>query len=384
MPTLLLDKRKCLDNIERMARKARDHMLSLRPHFKTHQSAEIGDWFRDFDVTGITVSSFRMAAYFARAGWEEILVAFPFNPHDLDRLNRLSGSARISILLDNPDTLPFLEQLRHHTIFYLDIDTGYGRSGIRAEDTGAMEQLMVAASANRKLEFKGFYCHAGHSYKAGSRKERDAIHRKALLDLQRLKRIFSRYGPVILYGDTPNCSTQEDFTGVDEITPGNFVFYDLFQHSIGSCTLEEIAVALACPVTGKYRDSRRILVHGGAVHFSKESLVTGNREVSGRVVIPAGKGSPGIPAEKGWPVVQAEMDHPGIPGEGGWTVPPGDTCLTGISQEHGILENTGKLFDRVSIGDMLCFLPVHSCLTAHLMGEYTTLDGELISSLNSK
>jgi D-serine deaminase-like pyridoxal phosphate-dependent protein len=384
MPTLLLDKRKCLGNIERMARKAQDHGLSLRPHFKTHQSAEIGSWFRDLGLTGITVSSFRMAAYFARAGWEEILVAFPFNPHDLYGLNQLSGSARISILLDNPDTLQFLKELRHPAGFYIDIDTGYGRTGIKSEDTAAIEQLLAAASANGKLGFKGFYCHAGHSYKAGSQKERDAIHRKALLDLQRLKHIFSRYGPRVLYGDTPNCSTQEDFTGIDEITPGNFVFYDLFQHSIGSCTLEEIAVAVACPVTGKYPDSRRILVHGGAVHFSKESLRLGNREVYGRVVIPAGKGSPGIPAEKGWPVVPAEKDHPGTPGEEGWTVPAGETCLTGISQEHGILENTGKLFDRVSIGDTLCFLPVHSCLTAHLMGEYTTLDGELISTLNSK
>ena len=31
--------------------------LSFRPHFKTHQSAEIGSWFRDFGVTRITVSS---------------------------------------------------------------------------------------------------------------------------------------------------------------------------------------------------------------------------------------------------------------------------------------------------------------------------------------
>jgi D-serine deaminase-like pyridoxal phosphate-dependent protein len=267
MPTLLLDKRKCLGNIERMARKARDHGLSLRPHFKTHQSAEIGSWFRDLGLTGITVSSFRMAAY----------LAFPFNPHDLYGLNQLSGSARISILLDNPDTLQFLKELRHPAGFYIDIDTGYGRTGIKSEDTAAIEQLLAAASANGKLGFKGFYCHAGHSYKAGSQKERDAIHRKALLDLQRLKHIFSRYGPRVLYGDTPNCSTQEDFTGIDEITPGNFVFYDLFQHSIGSCTLEEIAVAVACPVTGKYPDSRRILVHGGAVHFSKSRLKKAGR-----------------------------------------------------------------------------------------------------------
>ncbi len=105
MPTLLLDQEKCLKNIERMARKAMSNRISFRPHFKTHQSAEIGNWFRDFGVLSITVSSFRLARYFVESGWADILVAFPFIPQDIRELNALSKTARISILLDNPETL---------------------------------------------------------------------------------------------------------------------------------------------------------------------------------------------------------------------------------------------------------------------------------------
>jgi D-serine deaminase-like pyridoxal phosphate-dependent protein len=49
-PTLVIDKEVCLRNIERMVQKAKEHHLLFRPHFKTHQSAEIGEWFREFGV----------------------------------------------------------------------------------------------------------------------------------------------------------------------------------------------------------------------------------------------------------------------------------------------------------------------------------------------
>ena len=96
-PTLLLDKSKCLRNIERMSTKAMNAGLGFRPHFKTHQSAEIGNWFRDFGVSKITVSSFDMAEYFIHAGWQDILVAFPFNPLEIKRLNNLTSKARMNI-----------------------------------------------------------------------------------------------------------------------------------------------------------------------------------------------------------------------------------------------------------------------------------------------
>lgn len=347
MPTLLLDKKRCLRNIQNMSRKAAGFQLSFRPHFKTHQSAEIGDWYRDFGITKITVASFRMASYFALAGWKDILVAFPFNPHDLDRLNKLAGSVRISVLLDNPDSLPFLDQLHHPIEFYVDIDTGYGRTGIPGDQYEKIEHLIRDTQKNSKLHFRGFYCHAGHSYKAESSEEKEKIHLNAVSDLASLKKQFAQFSPLALYGDTPGCSIQEDFSCIDEITPGNFVFYDLMQYTLGSCSLDDIAVAMACPVVGKYPDQKRMVIHGGAVHFSKESV-----RISGQELF--GKG-----------------------------IPPQEFFLTSISQEHGIIENAGAWYDRVQIGDTIHLLPVHSCLTSNLMREYQTLEGNIISTINS-
>jgi D-serine deaminase-like pyridoxal phosphate-dependent protein len=49
-PTLVIDKAICMSNIQYMVEKAQKHHLKFRPHFKTHQSATIGNWFRDAGV----------------------------------------------------------------------------------------------------------------------------------------------------------------------------------------------------------------------------------------------------------------------------------------------------------------------------------------------
>ena len=83
-PTLLLDEIKCRNNISRMYEKALANNVVFRPHFKTHQSADISHWFKETGTSCITVSSVRMAIYFANHGWNNILIAFPFNILEID------------------------------------------------------------------------------------------------------------------------------------------------------------------------------------------------------------------------------------------------------------------------------------------------------------
>jgi D-serine deaminase-like pyridoxal phosphate-dependent protein len=35
-----------------------------------------------------------------------------------------------------------------------------------------------------------------------------------------------------------------------------------------------------------------------------------------------------------------------------------------------------EMFDRIKVGDVLLILTVHSCMTADLLGSFTTLDGK--------
>lgn len=107
-PTLLLDKQKCLANINAMAERANRSNVIFRPHFKTHQSHEVGRWIRNAGVQKITVSSVKMADYFAEDGWTDITVAFPVNVHEKRRINELAEKITLNLLVVTPENIGWL------------------------------------------------------------------------------------------------------------------------------------------------------------------------------------------------------------------------------------------------------------------------------------
>src|SRR5687768_5969359 len=153
VPTLLLDKEKCQRNIRMMVERARQNNLRLRPHFKTHQSAQVGEWFRHEGVEAITVASLRMARYFANHGWTDIMVAIPVNVLELETINELAGRVRMHLIVVNEEVLPALQQGLHHTVaVWLKIDTGYHRTGIPATNYKTIDSALQTIAASDKLE----------------------------------------------------------------------------------------------------------------------------------------------------------------------------------------------------------------------------------------
>jgi D-serine deaminase-like pyridoxal phosphate-dependent protein len=163
-PTLVLDKEVCLRNIERMAKKAADHKMRFRPHFKTHQSAKIGEWFRDFGVESITVSSVQMAEYFAANGWDDITIAFTLNILEIDNINRLAAKIKLNVLVENTEAAEYLVDNAEHPLgVYVKIDTGNNRTGIESSNTSLIAAVIGKITKNDKLKFKGFLTHTGHT-----------------------------------------------------------------------------------------------------------------------------------------------------------------------------------------------------------------------------
>ncbi len=155
------------------------------------------------------------------------------------------------------------------------IDTGYHRTGILSSDISTVESILRSVKNSKYLKPVGFLTHAGHTYKAKEKEEIIRIHNDTVAQLQNLKTRFSKEFPdlIISVGDTPSCSVAEDFSGVDEIRPGNFVFYDVMQAQIGSCKIKDISVILACPVVAKHPERNELVIYGGAVHLSKEFVI---------------------------------------------------------------------------------------------------------------
>ena len=349
-PTLILDEAKCKANIQRMIQKTVDHQLMFRPHFKTHQSAVIASWIEEMGVESCTVSSVKMAEYFADCGWVDILIAFPVNVLEAEIINELAEKLNLQLLVYDAESLRILDKLLKNQVgIKVELDLGSNRSGLRTNQHEEIDELLRTIEGGANFGFTGLYSHPGHTYTSRSGKEVLEKYNKIIEELDTFKSFYEHLlGFSITVGDTPGCTLANDFGPINEISPGNFVFYDAMQVNIGSCTYDDIAVVLACPVVGKNADRNEILIHGGAVHFSKEQLT----ELDGTT----NYGKLAIPEDTGW--------HAHIEG----------AYLKSISQEHGLVHAPEGLLKSTRIGDLLYIYPAHSCLAADLMKSYLTTD----------
>jgi D-serine deaminase-like pyridoxal phosphate-dependent protein len=356
-PTLILDEAVCKANIQRIVTKAKESQVLLRPHFKTHQSHTIARWYAEAGVRQCTVSSVAMASYFAADGWTDITIAFPINTLEINAIRELSEAINLHVTLESVEAVYELNKLLNHPVgCYIEIDTGYHRTGIHANDSSKIEAILQVMEKSSMLLLKGFLSHAGHSYKCRTKEEVQEIHLQDVKYMEALKKAYlSRYPSILVsIGDTPSCSIMPGFSGIDEIRPGNLIFYDLTQVAIGSCSREQIALLMVCPVVAMYPERNEVIIHGGSVHFSKDMLLVKGCSMYGEVIHFKG---------------------------GTWDPAPTGMYLKSLSQEHGTIHVPSEQVHSINVGDVLGVLPVHACLTADAMGEYDSLNGGVISMM---
>jgi len=360
-PTLLLDEDQAIKNINFMVSKSKEQGKLFRPHFKTHQSAEIGSWFRKTGVKAITVSSVSMAKYFASHGWKDITIAFPVNWREINEINTLADHNHLELLVESIETAKFLQNnLRLLTEVWVKIDMGAHRAGLNWQNKDEITKLVDVVLHCDKLILRGFLTHDGRTYHAKSPSEIKDLYKDSLKHLnkvchwfeERRKSAFS-----ISVGDTPGCWLSDDLGNVDEIRPGNFIFFDVWQFQLGVCNSEEIAVAVACPVVASHVERLEVVIYGGAIHLSKEFIIKEGNPIYGMVAFPEGQK---------------------------WGIPEKSCYVSSLSQEHGIVKMNQRAFNKVQVGDLLCILPVHSCLTADALGHYLTLDGRRIEMMKKE
>ncbi len=351
-PTFLINPDICKSNIRTMTQKATLSGVIFRPHFKTHQSLAIGRWFREFGITKITVSSLTAAKYFAQDGWNDITVAFPVNLREIKLINELASEVRIGLLVEHSEVVMKLNQeLKFPVDIYIKIDTGYHRTGLGLNEMPEIIQLTSLIEKSPLMTLKGLITHAGQTYGAHSADKVISIYHSSTGVLNEVKQKLGKAGEslILSYGDTPSCSLVERFSNIDEIRPGNFIFYDLMQLIAGTCNFSQIGGIVVCPVVAVHPSRNQTVIYGGAIHFSKEFLALDGRRIYGQLV---------------------ELDT------NGWHQPIPDAWLVSLSQEHGILEAPDQVIRNLHPGMIIGVVPVHSCLTANLLQGYEMTDGE--------
>lgn len=348
-PTFIINQEKVIQNINFMINKANQHHLIFRPHFKTHNSIEIADIYRQLGVSKCTVSSVEMAKKFAYAGWDDITIAFPYNPLEIREINELNAQKNLNLLVDNSYSIQHLNKyLKEPISIFIEINTGKNRSGRNSEDIDIFKSLISEIKHSEKINFKGILTHAGHSYNTYSIKEINVINRASIEQMNLVKKLFLDDFDecLISIGDTPTAKLCEDFSCAHEFRPGVFVYYDLMMEQLGVCKTEDIAAYLAAPIVGIYpeRKENNLLVYCGAVHLSKDSIIIDGHQIFGRLVV----------LNNSLEIIDF-LESP--------------VYLTQLSQEHAMFTVPRFLLDKLKIGKLIGVLPVHACLTANILSE---------------
>ena len=343
-PALILDLDRLERNLRRMGDRAKSLGVGLRPHIKTHKCLEIARMQRDLGCSGLTVSTLYEARVFAEHGFDDLTWAFPVVLSRLEEAMHIARRVDLGLVLDSMEALTALEASGHPFRVWMKVDCGYHRAGVDPDGPLARE-LAHRLDDSSTLYFGGLLTHAGHAYKTDSITLLDRNVWTANSSLVRLAEALRDSGievPAVSVGSTPTMSVVEDLAGVDEMRPGNYVFYDQMQAKLGSCSIDDCAVTVLASVVSSQPGAGHCVIDAGALALSKDAL-------------PDRTGS-------------------GAFGEMLETLPPNQATRTArvrsLSQEHGILDIA------LSVGTRVRVLPVHSCLTVACFDEYLVVRGD--------
>ena len=356
-PALLLDIQRVRDNAERISNLAKRNGVRLRPHVKTHKCVEVAKIQTDGHDGAVTVSTLAEARAFGSSGFSDITYAVPIERGKFDdAIDILRGGVKLNLLTADAETSRALDDAAGQAGVTFDvfvkIDCGYHRVGVEPHTKEAIEiPRMIADSRN--LNFAGILTHAGHSYNAKSRDEIAAIarhERDVMIEHAERLRAAGIEVPTVSIGSTPSITHVDHLEGIDEIRPGNYIFFDAFQATLGSCGFEDTALTVLTAVTHKDHTRRRLVVDAGAIALSKD------------------RGPVELDPSCGYGrVLDLEGRETGL-------------RVASLSQEHGQIE-AGEIgtFDSLRVGDRLRILANHSCLTAAQHSHFNVIEnGEVV------
>lgn len=354
-PSLVLDVERVRRNAEAMSARMRALGASLRPHVKTHKCVEVARIQTEGHARRITVSTLAEARAFAAEGFRDITYAVPVEPGKFGEAVELARACeRFALITDDASIPRQLDDAARRAGVVLDlflkVDCGYHRCGVEPDAPEALE-IPRAITDAANLRFAGILTHAGHSYHARSREEIVEIarhERDVMRDFAERLRGEGLEVPVVSVGSTPTMTHVEDLGGVDEARPGNYIFFDAFQATLGSCGFDDCALTVLASVVHRDPARRKVIIDAGAIALSKDRGAFDRDPACG-----FGR------------VLDLEGRDTGL-------------RVTSLSQEHGEIkaadDGGGDALDTLRVGSRVRVLANHSCLTAAQHTHYNVLE----------
>jgi len=429
-PSFVVNRAAFVSNCEKVKRRTELASLALRPHVKTHKTAE-GAYIQAFcqpppssldgrgaddanstndcgtaSVNGFVASTIPEIKMLLDAAKKyksildrqqsnpflNVIYAVPISEAKLIQIGSILadpklenlGHIRIYLLIDHPSQVDMIERVivtgliykssstnPSHFLAFLKLDTGYHRAGVPCDARG-LDVAMKILRAHEVVHLAGLYTHCGHAYDTNDEAELDKIARSDLL-------MILKFIEDLREGITTN--TTKDFSGKDFLE-----MIDNFCISVGSTPslFHHIGKDRSAGLEQLVGDHGLEIHPGNYTLFDRQQLWTGAAEdescVAGRI------------ASR---VIGHYEDRRTIMLDAGATAltkdssPQGSMCaVTGrpdlecykMSQEVTLMRpkdpsaSVEALFEDFPLGSTVTLLPNHSCLSAACFDRYYIID----------
>lgn len=334
-PALVLDHAKVRRNVERLAAYAASHGIGIRPHTKTHKSAELARLQLDAGARGLTVAKLGEAEALRPSygtARPDLLVAYPaVDPARTSRLAELAGSADVHVAVDTPAAVEAIAAAAARagtTIGLLvDLDVGMGRTGVPT--AAALVSLAQAVVATPGVRLDGIFCYPGHVW--GPPDTQAGPLAAVAAKLQEAIDLFDRHGlchAIVSAGSTPTAFQSHLLPQATEVRPGTYIFNDMNCVRGGYCTLDDCAATILCTVVSD-AVAGQVVLDGGSKTFSSDRCVPAPDSGHGRIV-----------------------DYP-------------DATITKLSEEHAQVD-VSRCGRRPRVGERVAVIPNHICPCVNL------------------
>lgn len=349
-PAVVIERRVLERNVARAAEIARAAGVALRPHVKTHKSLRLAQLQIGGGASGITAAKSSEAAVFLEGGCADVTVAYPLlDRRKIMRLAHLSAArgARLRLVADSEAGLAVLAaagtEAGRTLEVMVEVDVGLKRCGVDPAGDAAL-RLAQVIRGHASLSFGGLLSHAGNAYAADGPEAVRAIagsERSVMTGLAGRLRRSGFEVPAVSVGSTPTVWLGEHFDGLTEIRPGNYVFMDLTQVSLGVATRADISLSVVASVVSV--NERFAIVDAGSKVLSSDRGPHGSARLSGFGLA-------------------ASLDDAA-----------GEMAVVSLSEEHGFVAHEGR---PPAIGDRVRIFPNHACPVANLATELIVISDD--------
>jgi len=347
-PQVLIDHKRARANIARVQKLASDTGKRLRPHAKTHKSPIVARWQIDAGAVGVCCAKVGEAEVFVANGVRDIRLPYPVNPSNADRVLALLDRATLSIIVDHLDVARGWSDAMKRAGRTLDVlikvDVGFHRCGI--DPAGDALGFVQAIASMPGLRLRGLLSHAGHGYSAGSEDELASIARDeaAILTGVRDKAAASGVSlDELSVGATPTLRFSVAQSGLTELRPGNYVYFDRTQIALGAATLDDCALTVLATVVSAPASDRIILDCGSKTLTTDQARGITKAAGFGLVLRDDGTADDSLSVDR-------------------------------LSEEHATVRVSGKT--HLKPGARVRVVPNHSCVVSNLVDVVRLVDGD--------